>query len=120
MRNKIIAVNAVIVLIVGLLAFAIVKTQLSLATSSIDQLKRSAQRDAAGAAARLQLDGLRTERWLAAKAVEPGTRSIFSKATAEARSDAARQLSDQIASAAPAVLGAKPSIVAVVDASGKI
>ncbi len=120
MRNKIIAVNAVIVLIVGLLAFAIVKTQLSVATSSIDQLKRSAQRDAAGAAARLQLDGLRTERWLAAKAAEPGTKAELSKATPDARSAAARALSDQIASAAPGVLGAKPSIVAVVDSSGKI
>ena len=47
MRNKIIAVNAVIVLIVGLLAFAIVRTQLALTTSSPEQLKKSAQRDAA-------------------------------------------------------------------------
>src|SRR5690606_38211513 len=46
MRNKIIAVNAVIILIVGLLAFTIVWTQLSLATSSTEQLKKSAQRDA--------------------------------------------------------------------------
>jgi hypothetical protein len=120
MRNKIIAVNAVIVLIVGLLAFAIVKTQLSLATSSTDQLKRSAQRDALGVAAKLQLDALRTERWLAAKAAEPPTRAWLTKATADARADAARQLADQIASSAPAALGAKPSIVAVVDSSGKI
>jgi hypothetical protein len=61
MRNKIIAVNAVIVLIVGLLAFAIVRTQLAAETSSTDQLKRSAQRDVAGAAAQLQLDALRAE-----------------------------------------------------------
>ncbi|MDF2691687.1 MAG: hypothetical protein K0S65_70 [Labilithrix sp.] len=120
MRNKIIAVNAVIVLIVGLLAFAIVKTQLSLATSSTDQLKRSAQRDAVGVAAKLQLDGLRAERWLSAKAAEPATRALLTKATPDARSDAARQLSDQIANAAPAALGAKPSIVAVVDGNGKI
>src|SRR5689334_14458954 len=97
MRNKIIAVNAVIVLIVGLLAFAIVKTQLSLATSSTEQLKRSAQRDAVSIAAKLQLDGLRAERWLSAKAAEPATRAALTKATPDARSDAARQLSDQIA-----------------------
>jgi hypothetical protein len=120
MRNKIIAVNAVIVLIVGLLAFAIVKTQLSLATSSTDQLKRSAQRDAVGVAAKLQLDGLRAERWLSAKAAEAPTRALLTKATPDARSDAARQLSDQIANAAPATLGAKPSIVAVIDGNGKI
>ena len=120
MRNKIIAVNAVIVLIVGLLAFAIVKTQLSLATSSTDQLKRSAQRDAVGVAAKLQLDGLRAERWLSAKAADPATRAVLTKATPDARGDAARHLSDQIANAAPAALGAKPSIVAVVDGNGKI
>ena len=120
MRNKIIAVNAVIVLIVGLLAFAIVRTQLAAETSSTDQLKRSAQRDVAGAAAQLQLDGLRAERWLAMKANEPATRAALGKATPDARGDAARQLCDQIASAASASLGAKPSIVAIVDNAGKI
>ena len=120
MRNKIIAVNAVIVLIVGLLAFAIVRTQLAVETSSTVQLKRSAQRDAAGAAAQLQLDGLRAERWLAMKANEPATRAALGKATPDARGDAARQLCDQIASTASAALGAKPSIVAIVDNAGKI
>jgi hypothetical protein len=120
MRNKIIAVNAVIVLIVGLLAFAIVRTQLAVETSSTDQLKRSAHRDAAGAAAQLQLDGLRAERWLAMKANEPATRAALGKATPDARGDAARQLCDQIASTAAAALGAKPSIVAIVDNAGKI
>lgn len=120
MRNKIIAVNAVIVLIVGLLAFTIVKTQLSLATSSTDQLKRSAQRDALGVAAKLQLDGLRAERWLSAKAAEPATRALLTKATPDARADAARQLSDQIANVGAATLGTKPSMVAVVDSNGKI
>jgi hypothetical protein len=120
MRNKIIAVNAVIVLIVGLLAFAIVRTQLAIETRSADQLKKNAQRDAVSAAAQLQLDGLRAERWLATKSVEPATRAAMSRATPDARGDAARQLCDQIASAAQNALGTKPSIVALVDASGKI
>jgi hypothetical protein len=120
MRNKIIAVNAVIVLIVGLLAFAIVKTQLSSATGSTDQLKKTAQNDAAGVAARLQLDGLKAERWLATKAAEPATRAALGKATPDARADASRQLSDQIANQASASLGLKPAIVAVVDTTGKI
>ena len=62
MRNKIIAVNAVIVLIVGLLAFAIVRTQLAAMTSSAEQLKRAAMNEAGSAAAKLQLNALRTER----------------------------------------------------------
>ena len=120
MRNKIIAVNAVIVLIVGLLAFTIVKTQLAMATGSTDQLKRSAQQDAVDVAAKLQLDGFRAERWLATKGADPATRAALGKATPDARADAARQLSDQIANSAQAALGMKPSIVAVVDSNGKL
>src|SRR5690348_16008632 len=120
MRNKIIAVNAIIVLVVGLLTFAIVRTQLSLETSSTDQLKTSAQRDVSAAAAKLHLDGLRVERWLAMKAGEPATRAATSRATPDARGDAARQLADRIASDAAAAIRSKPSIVAVVDNAGKI
>ncbi len=120
MRNKIIAVNAVIVLIVGLLAFAIVRTQLGAETSSSDALKKSAKADVAGAAAKLQLDGLRVERWLAVKAAEPAARQWMTRATKDAQSDAARQVADQIASSAGGAIGTKPSIVAIVDNSGKI
>src|SRR5262249_37756797 len=109
-----------IVVIVGLLAFAIVRTQLGLETSSADQLKTSAKRDVSGAAAKLQLDGLRAERWLAMKAGESTTRAALSRATAEARGDASRQLADKLASDAQSAIGSKPSIVAVVDTSGKI
>jgi hypothetical protein len=120
MRNKIIAVNAVIVIIVGLLAFAIVRTQLAAATSSAEQLKRSAQNEASSAAAKLQLNALRTERWLATKAQEPDTRSVMSKATSEAQGDAATAVCDKIATAASNALGIKPSLVAVIDSQGKI
>jgi len=121
MRNKIIAVNAVIVLIVGLLAFMIVRTQLSLATSSTEQLKNSAKRDAVAVAAKLQLDGLRAERWLSSKGAEPETRAAISKGSVpQARSDAARQLSEKIANQVQAALGAKPSVVGVIDSNGKL
>ena len=43
------------------------------ATSNKDQLTAEAQNDVNGAAARLQLDGLRAERWLAGEAAEPAT-----------------------------------------------
>ena len=81
MRNKIIAVNAVIVLIVGLLAFAIVRTQLALTTSSPDQLKKSAKRDAVAGASKLQLDALRTERWLAAQAADANAKAALSRSS---------------------------------------
>lgn len=120
MRNKIIAVNAVIVALVGLLAFVIVRTQLSAATTSPELLKRSAQQDAGAVSAKLQLNGLRAERWLGGKALEPSTRAALSKATPDARGDAATALCDQLASAAVGALGVRPSIVAVIDQSGRI
>lgn len=120
MRNKIIAVNAVIVLIVGLLAFAIVRTQLAAMTSSAEQLKRAAMNEAGSAAAKLQLNALRTERWLATKAQEPETRAVMSKATSEAQGDASTAVCDKIAAAAGGALGIKPSLVAIVDSGGKI
>jgi hypothetical protein len=121
MRNKIIAVNAVIVLIMGLLAFAIVRTQLAATTKNQDHLKRSAQRDAVGVAAKLQLDGLRAERWLSAKAADPANRAILTRAsTPDARGEASRRLCDSLANEAPSALGTKPTIVAVVDSQGKI
>jgi len=120
MRNKIIAVNAVIVLIVGILAFAVVKWQLDIATSSPEQLKRSAQRDSMSAASKLQLDALRAERWLATRAADKSTQQLLAKATHDARAAAARQLADQLASDAATALGTKPSIVAVVDSTGKM
>ena len=121
MRNKIIAVNAVIVLIVGLLAFAIVRTQLALTTSSPEQLKKSAKRDAVGAASKLQLDALRTERWLAAQAADANAKAALSRSSsADAKAAAVRQLCDKIANDARGALGTKPSIVAVVDSAGKI
>ena len=46
---------------------------LSSATGNKDQLTMEAQNDVNGAAGRLQLDGLRAERWLAAAANEPAT-----------------------------------------------
>ena len=70
MRIKIIAVNALIVALVGLLSFLLVRSSLSSATGNKDQATLEAQNDVNGAAGRLQLDGLRAERWLSAAAGE--------------------------------------------------
>jgi hypothetical protein len=121
MRNKIIAVNAVIVLIVGLLAFAIVRTSLGVATGSPDALKKRAETDAEAAAAKLQRDALVLERWLIGAATEAPVRAVMSKATQEAKGDSATQACDGVVSAAKTAFGARaPSIVAMVDNSGKI
>ncbi|WP_394827176.1 MXAN_5187 C-terminal domain-containing protein [Pendulispora albinea] len=86
------------------------------------QLMAEAKRDAQAASARLQLDGLRMERWLAGKASEPATLEVLAKASPVARGDAATNLCDAILSAAKqshAFGGAVPSLVVLIDAQGK-
>src|SRR5437879_3720775 len=87
---------------------------------SIDVKDSSDRSLAARAASQLGLDGLGAERCLATRANGAATRAALGKATPDARGDAARQLCDQIASAAAGALGGKPCIVAVVDNAGKI
>jgi hypothetical protein len=122
MRIKIIAVNALIVAIVGLLSFLLVRSSLGSATSNKDQLSE-AQEDANGAAGALQLDGLRAERWLAAASIEQGALDALAKATASARGEAATKDCDDLVSKmknAPLFERNVPTLVAIVDASGRI
>jgi hypothetical protein len=123
MRIKIIAVNALIVAIVGLLSFLLMRSSLSTATGNKDALAAEAENDVNGAAARLQLDGLRAERWLAVAAAEPATGDAMSKATPGARSDAATKRCDDLVSKmknAPLFDRNVPTLVALVDTSGKV
>ncbi len=122
MRTKIIAVNAVIVVLIGLLSFVLVRSALVSAASNTTQLQNDAKHEVQSAAARLQLDGLRTERWLAAKATESATMDVMSKSSPAARGDAATVLCDAVLSDAkksPVFAGSLPSLVVLVDAQGK-
>ncbi|MDP9152581.1 MAG: hypothetical protein M3O36_21870, partial [Myxococcota bacterium] len=85
MRIKIVAVNALIVALVGLLSFLLVRAALGLATGNNGQRSTEVQDDVNGAAGRFQLDGLLAERWLAAAANEQPTVDALTKATASAR-----------------------------------
>ena len=123
MRIKIIAVNALIVAMVGLLSFLLVRAALSSAAGNKDQLTQEAQNDVNGAASRLQLDGLRAERWLAAAAAEPATLDALSKASLSARGEAATRRCEELFSKmknAPLFDKNVPTLVALVDSSGKI
>jgi hypothetical protein len=120
-RNKIIAVNAIIVVIIGLLSFVIVRSSLSSSAGNPAQLSALAKHDAQAAAARFQLDGLRVERFLAGKANESATLDAINKGTPTARGEAATALCDQIMSVAKGQFeGAVPSLVELVDQNGKI
>jgi len=123
MRIKIIAVNALIVALVGLLSFLLVRAALSSAAGNKDQLTVVAQNDVNGAASRLQLDGLRAERWLAAAASEQSTLDALSKASLAARGEGATRRCDELFSKmknAPLFDKNVPTLVALVDGSGKI
>jgi len=123
MRIKIIAVNALIVAIVGLLSFLLVRSSLGSVTSNKDQLSTEAQDDANGAAGGLQLDGLRAERWLATASVAQGAVDALGKATASARGEAATKYCDDLVSKmknAPLFDRNVPTLVAIVDPSGRI
>jgi hypothetical protein len=120
MRNKIIAVNAAIVLIVGLLSFVIVRQSTLAAATNPERLKARTERDAQAVSARLQLDGLRIERWLSQRATEPAAIEVFNKASDGAKGDAATAFCDSVAGAAKSAFSTAPSLVAFVDANGKL
>jgi hypothetical protein len=61
MRIKIIAVNAVIVVLVGLLAFVLARSSLISAAGDATQIQTQAKHDAQAASGQVQLDALRAE-----------------------------------------------------------
>jgi hypothetical protein len=96
MRLKIIAINAAIVLLVGVLSFVIMRGALVTATSNQDMLTVDAKRDVQGAAAKIQYEALRAERWLRDKASEPASADPLSASAPSARGDAATKLCNDL------------------------
>jgi hypothetical protein len=123
MRNKIILVNAVIVIICAVLSFVTVRGAVMGAATNVAQLTDRAKHDAQGAAARFQLDGLRAEQWLLAKTAESSVLDVYAKSDPRARNEAATAAADSILSAAKvakAFEGVPPALVVLVDANGKV
>jgi hypothetical protein len=121
MRWKIIAVNSAVVLLVGLLSFALLRAALGDLASNQAQLKGDAERALAAANAKFELDALRTERWLATLANEKSSREVFKVGTISARQEGATEYSNRLlaaAAASPIFEGQKPQLVAIADANG--
>ena len=95
MRNKIILVNAIIVLIVGLLSWVLVRSSLNAAVDNSVQVADDAKHGVLGASSRLQLDALKTERWLSIRAAEAATLDAVNRGTASAQQDAATARCDR-------------------------
>ncbi|HEY2514519.1 MAG TPA: MXAN_5187 C-terminal domain-containing protein [Polyangiaceae bacterium] len=123
MRNKIIAVNAAIVLIIGLLSWVLMRGAITSVASNQGVLLSEAKHGVQGAAARVQLDSLRAERWLSQKASEPASVEPFQKSTDSARKEAATSLCDRVLSdsrAGSTFEGIAPSVVMLIDENGKL
>lgn len=121
MRNKIIIVNALIVAIVGALSFFMMRSSIVSAASNTPALLDEAKHNALGAGARLQVDGLKVERWLTAKASDSAAGDALNKADPTAAGTSATQLCDSIVAAAktaPEFEGRVPSLVLLTDSKG--
>ncbi len=122
LRWKIIVANAGIVLLVGVLGFAILLTTLSDASGDSSALNVGAERASRAADTQLALDGLRAERWLGAQATQDSVVSVFTLGIPQARGEAATAQANLIMQAAansPEFLGMRPSLVVFVDRNGR-
>jgi hypothetical protein len=121
MRWKIIAVNSIIVLLVGVLSYALLRAALGDLASNPAQLKAEAERALSAANTKLELDAVRAERWLATMANEKASREIFKAGTVSARQEEATEYSNRLLSAAvsyPVFDQMAPTFLGVVDANG--
>jgi len=123
LRNKIIAVNAVIVLIVGFLSWVLMRQTIGAAAGNPGLLLADAKHEVQGASARFQLDALRAERWIAQRSSDPAALDAFQKSTDSARREAATSFCDRVLSDARGAAmfeGIAPAVTMLVDENGKM
>ena len=121
MRWKIIIANAGIVLIVGLLAFSLLSTSLTDLVSNPSNRKASAAQSARSANARLALDAMQLERWLAERVRAQNVRDVFAVGTAQARQETATLQANRVrddAAQAATLSGLTPTLVLFIDEQG--
>jgi hypothetical protein len=121
MRGKIIAVNAGILLVVGLLTYALLASSLASVLQDRAARRAEATRVLRGATAQLELDALRVERWLSTRANGRDVRAVYSPGTVSARQQAATALADELhkaAAAEPDFDRMAPDMVLFVDGHG--
>ncbi len=121
MRWKIVLVNGGIVLVLALVTFFLLRTSLSSVVADPREQKGELVRAIHAAEARLTLDSLQTERWLARHAASPEVKNVFEAGTASARSDSATSKANELRDLAVAsgdFSRMAPSLVLFVDAEG--
>lgn len=121
MRWKISVFNAVIVVIVGVLTYALLATSLSDVVQNPAKRKTEVAQALRAASAQLALDALRLERWLQERTNTAPVREMYAGGTPEARSEAATVQANRIRDAAvaePTFAKMAPSLVLFVDSRG--
>jgi len=123
MRWKIIIVNSAILVIVGLLSFVLLEFSLEDVLANRGQRQTDAERALRSANVQLELDGLRLERWLAARAVEEDVSQVYAGGTSQARSENASLQAKRLCDAgaqSPALAALSIPIVLFLDARGVV
>jgi len=118
MRLKLIAVFSVVVLLVGGLSYILARAAIGNAADPA-----VATRALTAAAAQIRVEGLATERWLAARALDAKVRQPFSLGTDRAKGDAATEAANGVreAGATSADLqGIQPALVCITDEKGVV
>jgi hypothetical protein len=121
MRSKIILVNSTILVIVGLLSVVLLRLSLDGVLADRAERRLEAERAVRSANARLELDGLRLERWLAVRASDDEVTGVFAGGTSQARSEDASQQAKRLreaATASPTLATLSIPIVLFVDVRG--
>lgn len=119
MRGKLIAVFSTVVLIVGVLSYALAR---AIASKDVGD-QEDAPRALNAGMAELHVQGLSMERWLGAQALDPKLRDPFKAGTAGARAEAATNEANRLADAAtasPELGGVQPTVVLFVSAKGVV
>lgn len=123
MRWKIIIVNSAIWIVLGGLAAMLLTVRLEGVLSNPAQRKSEAERAVRSASMQLELEGLRLERWLAARATEEDVSGVFAGGTLEPRAEnasvQAKRLRDAAAQSAE-TSGVSIPIVLFLDPRGVV
>jgi len=123
MRWKIISVNSAILVIVALLSFVLLKLSLDGVLANRAERRSDAERALRSANMQLELEGLRLQRWLAARATEDAVSGVFVGGTSQARSETASQQAKRLRDGAiksPALAAMSIPLVLFVDARGVV
>ena len=120
MRWKIITVNSVVIILLGVFLAALMWAQLKDIVANESVIVSEASRAVSAANAQLQLDSLQVERWLATEATTAAVREPFEASVKDARAEAATKQCNRLrdaATQAPRLAGLRPAVVAMVDAN---